>query len=248
MKNAIIFGANSEIAIATIEILLQNSYKLILLARDVENLKVKFKHYNVKYPNAVLEYVKYDAKDDIEEAYFDKIIKMFDGGIDLLFVAHGVLADEQICMNNWLQTKQLFQINSISILQICHYFANLFEKQKYGTIAVVSSVAGDRVRQSNYTYGTSKAVLSAYLSGIRNRLSSYNVNVLTILPGFVKTKMTEKFGERNGFLWTSSNKIAKDIFKAINKRENILYTPFFWRYIMFIIKHIPEHIFKKMKL
>lgn len=248
MKNAIIFGANSEIATATIEILLQNSYKLILLARDIENLQVKFKHYNVKYPNAVIEYIKYDAKNDIEDEYFEKIINRFNGGIDLLFVAHGILADEQVCINDWLQTKQLFQINSISVLQICHYFANLFEKQKYGTIAVVSSVAGDRVRQSNYTYGTSKAVLSAYLSGIRNRLSKYNVNVLTILPGFVKTKMTEKFGDRNGLLWASPNKIAKDIFKAINRRDSILYTPFFWRYIMFIIKHIPEFIFKKMKL
>jgi decaprenylphospho-beta-D-erythro-pentofuranosid-2-ulose 2-reductase len=248
MKNAIIFGANSEIAIATIDILLKHSYRLVLLARDIQKLNMELQHFNVKYPNSIIACIKYDATQDIKDDDFDKITKLLNNNIDLLLIAHGVLPDEKICINSWIETKQLLQINSNSILQICHYFANLFEKQKYGTIAVISSVAGDRVRQSNYIYGTSKAVLNAYLSGLRNRMNKYNVNVLTILPGFVRTKMTDKFSGRNGFLWASPKKIAQDIFKAINNKSNILYTPFFWRYIMFIIKHIPEFIFKKMKL
>jgi decaprenylphospho-beta-D-erythro-pentofuranosid-2-ulose 2-reductase len=249
MKHGIVFGASSDIALATIELLLANNYKLVLLANNTDKLNIKVKHFQVKYPNAKIKLMKYDASIEItHDKYFEDINEYLNNSIDLLLIAHGVLPDENLCSQKWSETKSVLQINSLSVLQICHYYANFFSKQSYGTIAVISSVAGDRVRQSNYTYGTSKAILNSYLSGLRNKLSNQNIQVLTILPGFVKTKMTEKLLNRTGFLWATPEKIAIDIVNAINKQKNILYTPFFWRYILLIIKHIPEFIFKKMKL
>ena len=248
MKNGIVFGATSEIAISTIELLLQDNYNLVLLANNIEQLNIKVKHFKVKYPNALIEIKKYNASFDIEDNFFVEINQLLNNSIDLLLIAHGVLPNEDECQTNWQITKSILQINSLSVLQICHYYANLFSSQNYGTIVVISSVAGVRVRQSNYTYGTSKALLNAYLSGIRNKLYKNNVHVITVLPGFVKTKMTDKFNARSGVLWTTPTKVATDIIKAINKSKDIMYSPFFWRYIMLIIKTIPEFIFKKLKL
>jgi short-subunit dehydrogenase len=124
--------------------------------------------------------------------------------------------------------------------------ADFFEKQKHGVITVISSVAGDRGRQSNYIYGSAKAGLSVYLDGLRNRLYSAGVAVVTIKPGFVDTPMTAHL--KKGFLFASPEKVARDILRAIEKRKCVVYTPWFWRWIMFVIKSIPETIFRKLKL
>jgi hypothetical protein len=111
---------------------------------------------------------------------------------------------------------------------------------------VVSSVAGDRGRQSNYVYGAAKGGLSIFLQGLRNRLSKFGVCVLTIKPGFVITPMTTEF--KKGILWAQPKQVAKVIVSAIRKRKNVVYVPWFWRWIMFIIRSIPESIFKRMSL
>jgi short-subunit dehydrogenase len=118
--------------------------------------------------------------------------------------------------------------------------------QGHGAIAVIGSVAGDRGRASNYVYGTAKAGLAAFTQGLRQRLSKSNVQVLLIKPGFVDTPMTQEF--KKGFLWASPDQVAKDICRAVEKRKNVLYTPWFWALIMLIIQHIPESIFKRLKL
>jgi short-subunit dehydrogenase len=111
---------------------------------------------------------------------------------------------------------------------------------------VISSVAGDRGRQSNYIYGSAKGALNIYLQGLRNRLHKANVQVLTIKPGFVDTPMTHEF--KKGLLWVKPQTIAKDIVKGITHRRHEIYTPGFWRFIMLIIKLIPECLFKRLKL
>jgi len=111
---------------------------------------------------------------------------------------------------------------------------------------VISSVAGDRGRQSNYIYGTAKGALSLFLQGLRNRLHPANVCVVTIKPGFVDTPMTANF--KKGALWAKPETVARGIYRAIKKRKNSVYLPWFWWPIMMIIRHIPEPIFKRMKL
>jgi short-subunit dehydrogenase len=124
--------------------------------------------------------------------------------------------------------------------------ANYFEKRGEGTLAAISSVAGDRGRQSNYVYGTAKAAVNAYLQGLRNRLYSKGVHVLTIKPGFVDTPMTAHL--KQGPLFASVDQVARDIVKAIEKKKCIIYTPWFWRWIMLVIRLIPESLFRRLKL
>jgi len=112
---------------------------------------------------------------------------------------------------------------------------------------VISSVAGDRGRESNYVYGAAKAAVSTFLGGLRQRLAKANVNVLTIKPGFVDTPMTAGIPNK-GALWTQPDRIAAGIVKAIERRRSIVYLPWFWRPIMFVIWQIPEPLFKRVKL
>lgn len=127
-----------------------------------------------------------------------------------------------------------------------HLLAPLMEARGGGTVVGVGSVAGDRGRIGNYVYGAAKAGFHTYLSGLRNRLTRAGGHVVTVKPGFVDTAMT--WGRPGMFLVASPEAVADDIWKAVKKRRNVIYTPFFWRYIMLIIRHIPEPIFKKMKI
>jgi len=138
-------------------------------------------------------------------------------------------------------------INFLSVVSLLTPIANRFEENKRGTIAVISSVAGDRGRQSNYVYGAAKSGLDAFLQGLRNRRSKADVHVLTIKPGFVDTPMTAHIPER-GPLWAQPEDVAKGIVSAIEKQKYVVYLPRFWSLIMLIIRSIPERIFKKLSL
>ena len=124
--------------------------------------------------------------------------------------------------------------------------ADSFEQRGCGKLIVVSSVAGDRGRASNYVYGSAKAGLSAFLSGLRQRLHNHGVQVTTVLPGFVKTRMVEGM-ELPEALTASPEQVAADVLKAVQKGKGVVYTRFFWRYIMLIVTHIPEFMFRKME-
>lgn len=161
-------------------------------------------------------------------------------------IAYGTLSDQKACENNVEMTLQELNINALSVIALLTRLAPYFEAQGEGCIAVISSVAGDRGRQSNYVYGTAKGALSIFLQGLRNRLHKSGVQVLTIKPGFVDTPMTAEFPK--GPLWASPEKVALDIEKAIENKCNVLYTPSFWFLIMAIIRNVPESIFKRLSL
>ncbi len=246
MKNAVIFGASSTIALKVADILAQNGYNLVLLARNLECLQLDAQNLRVKYQNIQVNTLYYDASTIVNMPEIINQVKKIMPSIDLLLVAHGNLPHQELCQKNWDDEYNSLLVNGLSVIQICHYFANVMLAQKYGTIAVISSVAGDRGRQSNYNYGTAKGMINTYLSGLRSRLFKDNIHVLTVLPGFVDTKMTASF--KKGILWATPEKVAQDIVNAVKKKKNTLYTPFFWRYIMLIIKSVPERLFKKLKL
>ena len=136
-------------------------------------------------------------------------------------------------------------INSLSVISFLTIMANFFEKQRSGKIAVITSVAGDRGRSSNYLYGCSKAMISTFLSGLRQRLFKYNIKVIDIKPGLVSTKMTKNF--KKNILWSDPKIIGKKIVKIIDQGKEVTYLPSFWFYLMFLIKIIPLKIFKRLK-
>lgn len=245
MKNILILGATSAIAEKLAQSFAVNGDKLYLVARNEVRLKTIADDLQVKGCKEV--YIQ--AQDLVDTKQHASLIKLADkklGGLDIVLVAYGTLSDQKKCETSFEKTLEELNTNCISVISILTHTANLLESKRSGTIVVISSVAGDRGRQSNYIYGTAKGALSIFMQGLRNRLSRHGVHVLTIKPGFVDTPMTKEFTK--GLLWVSPDVIAKGIMRAITKRKDVVYLPFFWRYIMLIICSIPENIFKKLSL
>jgi short-subunit dehydrogenase len=145
------------------------------------------------------------------------------------------------------ETLRTINTNFTGAVSILNLVAGYYATQKHGAIIGISSVAGERGRQSNYIYGSSKAGFTTYLSGLRNRLYHSNVHVLTVLPGFVYTKMTEHLTLPK-LLTATPAQVAEAVYKSAKRKRNVIYVKWFWRWIMYIIKFIPESIFKKKKL
>jgi decaprenylphospho-beta-D-erythro-pentofuranosid-2-ulose 2-reductase len=166
------------------------------------------------------------------------------GEVDVALVCHGTLPDQTACDASVELTLSQFSTNGTSTIAISAALAQRL--QPNATLAVISSVAGDRGRASNYLYGSAKAAVSAYLSGLGQRLRPIGINVLTVKPGFVDTPMTASF--KKGALWASPDQVAKGIVRAIDRRRAVVYLPSFWWLIMFVIRAIPEFIFRRIKL
>ena len=245
MKKILIIGATSAIAEACAKIYAQRGIKLYLLARNEERLESMSKDLALRGSDSV-QHAIFDANQfENHSTVIDSAIKALEG-IDIALIAHGTLPDQQKCQQNFGETLQELNTNAISTISLLTHLANIFEQQGHGTIAVISSPAGDRGRQSNYVYGSAKAAVSVFLQGLRNRLFKVGVNVLTIKPGFVDTPMTATF--KKGLLWAQADTVAEGIVSAIDKGKQQVYLPWFWRFIMLIILHIPETIFKRLKL
>lgn len=168
------------------------------------------------------------------------------GGLDVMLIAHGTLPDQALCQRDVDLTLRELRTNFLSAVSLLTLFANYFEENRSGCLAVISSVAGDRGRQSNYVYGAAKAALTVFLQGLRNRLFKAGVTVITVKPGFVDTPMTALLSKN--FLYADPAVVGRRIFKAIIKRQEVVYVPWFWRWIMMIVRFIPERIFKRMRL
>lgn len=245
MRRVLVIGATSAIAQATARLFAADGDALFLVARSGErlqsvadDLKVR---YGVQIETSILDVTDYTAHAGLVEQVETAL-----GGLDTALIAHGTLPDQQACEASSEETRREIEVNALSVISLLTYLANHFEHQGDGTIAVISSVAGDRGRQSNYVYGSAKAAVTVFLGGLRNRLHRAGVHVLTVKPGFVDTPMTRDFPK--GALWTSPEKIAGGIYRAIVKRRDVVYLPGFWRMVMRVIREVPEPIFKRLNL
>lgn len=245
MKKILIIGATSAIAENAARIWAMYGCALFLVGRNQEHLDVISKDLIVRGAACVDQFCMDLTQLDQHDAMLNAAHAFF-GEIDVVLIAHGTLANQAACESSPRLTLQQISINALSVISLLTLIANRLEEQKSGMIAVISSVAGDRGRQSNYVYGSAKAMVSAFTSGLRQRLTKSNVYVLTIKPGFVDTPMTKKFAK--GPLWAHPKFVASQVVRACNTKGGILYTPRFWWAIMAIIKLIPETIFMKLKL
>jgi len=164
-----------------------------------------------------------------------------------VITAVGYLGDQKKAQVDFNEAKPIMDTNYTGVVSLLNIIANDFEQRKSGFIVGISSVAGDRGRKSNYIYGSAKAALTAYLSGLRNRLHDAQVHVLTVKPGFVATKMTEDM-DLPEKLTAQPEEVAEDIYKAQQKGKNVLYTKWVWKWVMLIIRNIPEWKFKGMSI
>lgn len=240
----IVLGSTSEVAQAFVEKALQEGekYERIYLFTSNKEATERFaKHIDVKFLQQS-EIIELDLTKEINYFDFDHV------NSNVLFCATGYLGEstEDGLYDN-KNTERIIDINYSKLVPVMNYFAQKFESKRSGTIIGLSSVAGDRGRQSNFIYGSAKAAFTAYLSGLRNYLFEKKVHVLTVKPGFMATKMTEGL-PLNPKLTATPKQAAECIYKAFKKQKNVAYVLPIWDVIMMIIRNIPEFIFKKLKL
>ncbi len=240
-----ILGATSAIAHETAKFFAKDNAEFFLVARSAEKLETIANDLKVRGAKRVDISIMNLADIDRHQALLDETVTTLEH-IDVLLIAHGTLGNQQLCERSVTETLKEFTNNCTSVISLLTIFANTFEQQKSGTIAVISSVAGDRGRQSNYVYGTAKAAITAFLQGLRGRLAKAGVHVLTIKPGLIDTPMTAEL--KKGPLMASARGVGEGIYKAIQRKKEVVYLPAFWLPIMLIIKSIPESIFKRLPI
>ena len=242
MKNILIVGATSAIAEAVAREFARRGDALFLVARDDRRLQAVAADLKLRgsprIETFVLEAHRLEAYSTMLQAAFDRFAR-----IDVTLIAYGTLSDQKACEQTPGMLSEEMLVNAVSIMELCLQLASRLEQQRSGVMAVISSVAGDRGRRSNYVYGAAKAALTAFLSGLRQRLYRSGVAVVTIKPGFVDTPMTARFNK--GALWASPGVVAHDIVRAIGRGTPVLYTPWFWRPIMWLIRSVPEFVFRR---
>lgn len=245
MRRLVIFGGTSAIAEATAREFARRGDGIFLVGRSAERLQAVTADLKIRGAQQVGWSVQ-DLRDASSYARLLDEAHQTLGGLDAALIAHGTLSDQTACEDSVDLMLSELQTNAGSVMALCTLLANRFVAQKRGVIAVISSVAGDRGRRSNYVYGAAKAAVSAFTSGLRQRVRAHGVDVVTVKPGFVDTPMTAAF--KKGALWASPEQVGKQIARAMIHGGAVIYTPGFWRPIMWIIRSIPEFLFRRLSL
>ncbi|HKT74002.1 MAG TPA: SDR family oxidoreductase [Steroidobacteraceae bacterium] len=245
MRKMLIVGATSAIAEAVARICAERGDAFVLVGRRADVLGSTAADLRVRGAKAA-HALAMDASDLASHEQMLAKTEELLGGLDTVLIAYGTLSDQAACQKSPELTVAELQNNGVSVVALLTRIAERFAARRAGTIAVISSVAGDRGRASNYVYGSAKALVSAFLSGLRQRLQKDGVSVITIKPGFVDTPMTANF--RKGLLWAKPQRVATGIVRAIDRSASVVYLPAFWRPIMLIIRLIPEGVFRRIKL
>ena len=245
MERIVVFGATSAIAQAVARRFAARGARLHLVGRDAAKLEAVRADLAARGAPSVTAAIA-DLDDIARHRGLVDGAEAALGGVDAALIAQGTLSDQQACEADFERTAAEWRTNFIAPASLAAELANRFEARGAGTIAVIGSVAGDRGRKSNYVYGTAKGALAIFLQGLRGRLHDKGVAVVTVKPGFVDTPMTASF--RKGLLWASPDKIAAGIVRAMERGTPEAYLPWFWWPILFILRHVPERIFVKLKI
>jgi NADP-dependent 3-hydroxy acid dehydrogenase YdfG len=240
----LVVGATSAIATEAARCYAAAGARMFLTGRHADRLEAVAADLRVRgaqVVTAVLEATDRAATAQVVDAAWADY-----DGLDVALIAHGVLPDQARCQAGPDEALAALDVNLLSVVALLTPLANRFEAARHGTIAVITSVAGDRGRQSNYVYGTAKGGLDRFLEGLRNRLFRAGVAVVTLKPGFVDTPMTA--GHRQGPLFVSARRAGRAVYQAIERRRPVAYIPWFWRPIMLVVRTLPEGVFKRLRL
>jgi len=222
---------------------LKLNYKVMLAGRDLDKLEPIKKDLEVRM-NGQVETLIFDAEDFDSHGQFVSGMRELP---QLTVCIFGYLGDQEVAKNNWAQSARIINTNYTGAVSILNLISERYKQAKSGTIVGISSVAGDRGRESNYIYGSAKAGFSAYLSGLRSEMFKHGLHVVTVKPGFVRTKMTKDL-KLPGPITATPDQVANAVIKAVRKKKNTIYVLPVWFLIMTVIKSIPEFIFKRLKL
>jgi decaprenylphospho-beta-D-erythro-pentofuranosid-2-ulose 2-reductase len=243
METVLVLGATSDIAIAIAKKFASQKYNIQLAARKPAQLDALQSDIKIRYGvDCTLQ--EFDA---LQYHTHPRFFESLNPKPDVTISIFGIMDEEEDAFNDWDLTQRMINTNFTGAVSILNVAARFYIERKKGDIIGISSVAGDRGRASKLIYGSSKAAFNAYLSGLRNKCFKENVHVMTVKPGFVYTRMTENMALPK-LLTSTPQEVAELVYSGFEKKKNVIYIKWFWRYIMLIIKNIPEFQFKKMKL
>lgn len=243
MPTVLILGALSDVARALAHEYARKGYDLFLAARRMPELEAMQKDLTIRHGRQVSIF-SFDARNFESHAGFYAALP---SPPDVVIAVFGYLGDTEKGLHDWKEAQNIIESNYTGAVSILDVAAVDMMQRRSGTIIGISSVAGERGRQSNFLYGSAKAGFTAYLSGLRNKLFHHGVHVMTVKPGFIQTAMTEGM-PLNPKLTAKPEQIAAIVYKAATKKKNVIYALWMWKYIMCIIRNIPEGVFKKLKM
>ncbi|MDC1412615.1 SDR family oxidoreductase [Amylibacter sp.] len=238
-----ILGARSDMAMAIAHRFAKEGYDIQLAARNTDTLAADTSDIELRY-GAVVSQHEFDALDTASHEAFVEDLPVLP---DIAVCAVGYMGEQAENERDTQAASLVMRSNYEGPASILAVYANHFEERGTGCLVGISSVAGERGRATNYVYGSAKAGFTAFLSGLRNRLAKKNVHVVTVLPGFVATKMTEGM-DLPAKLTAQPEEVASAMLKAVQKKQNVIYVKPIWQLIMMIIRNIPERVFKVMKI
>lgn len=243
MPTVLILGATSDIGYAIAKTFASNGYDVQLAARKPEYLATHQSDLQIRF-NVRCSVHRFDGLQfDSHASFYASLAPKPDVTVCVM----GYMTENNAAVAVWQEALATINTNYTGAVSVLNIVASDYAGRGSGTIVGISSVAGNRGRQSNYIYGSAKAGFTAYLSGLRNALTRKGVHVLTVLPGFVNTKMTEHL-QLPKPLTALPSEVADAVYYGVLKKRNVIYTRWFWRWIMLVIAAIPEAVFKKMKL
>lgn len=244
-KRIVIIGATSAIAEHCARLWVQGSgADLVLVGRDRERAERVAADLRIRGPQSGVEVV---TSGFLDAAEIERTVGAVWGhGVDLVLIAHGVLPDQRACEQDLAACREALDVNALSPVLFAEAFARRMAAQNRGTLAVIGSVAGDRGRKSNYVYGAAKGLVDRYLQGLRHRFAGSGVKVAVIKPGPTDTPMTAHL--KGSAKLAPVEDVARDIVKALERGQEVIYVPGKWRIIMLIIRHLPGFVFNKMNI
>ena len=246
-RNILVFGATSAIAQAVLRLMVARGASIYCVGRNSDKLEALLADLRVRAGPG--QRIAGTTADLLEMDRHPALFAAADGslgGLDAVLIAHGELPDQARCETSVQQAIDAIAVNATSAVSLLTLAASYFEPRGRGIIAAISSVAGDRGRGGNYVYAAGKSLLSTFLQGLRHRLTPRGIRVVTIKPGFVRTPMTARF-EQSRLLWADPATVAQGIVRAMEKSNGEVYLPWFWYWIMLVLRHVPERLFLKLR-
>ncbi len=246
-RKIIILGALSAIAEAAAREWAKQGAHLLLVGRDRERIEGVAADLQIR--GGLADIYEGDlAGIDAEKAFAEMVGQL--GRVDAVLLAYGVLGDQRLAETDPVEASRILTTDFTSAAAWCLAAAKVLERQQSGVLIVIGSVAGDRGRKSNYVYGAAKGGLGILVQGIAHRLASSAARAVVIKPGFVDTPMTAAIVKRN-FLWAKPQKIAEAIVQVSMSNaptSPVIYAPSFWRWIMYVVRFLPNFVFHRTQL
>lgn len=246
MKTILVMGATSAIAMASARLWARQGASFFLVARDAVKLEAAGQDLRARGAASVTTHVM-DALDTAGHVEMLETAQRVLGLVDVALIAHGTLPDQARCEGDVQAMMEALASNATSVMALLTIVAPMMERQGQGTVAVITSVAGDRGRPSNYVYGSAKAAVSTFCEGLRARLFRSGVAVVDIRPGFVDTPMTAHL-DLPGLLLAKPDAVARRVVKAVERGSGVVYAPAFWWWILLVVRSLPLAVFKRLKL